>query len=77
VDYGLPGSSVHGILQARILAWVAIFFSRGGPDPGVEPGSPALHADALPSESPDFKEHIIQSFKNKKNKQTNTLTVLS
>ena len=24
-----PGSSVHGILQARILAWVAIFFSRG------------------------------------------------
>ena len=25
----LPGSSVHGILQARILEWVAIFFSRG------------------------------------------------
>ena len=24
-----PGSSVHGILQARILEWVAIFFSRG------------------------------------------------
>ena len=27
--YSLPGSSVHGILQARILGWVAIFFSRG------------------------------------------------
>ena len=27
-DYSLPGSSVHGISQARILEWVAIFFSR-------------------------------------------------
>ena len=27
--YSLPGSSVHGILQARILEWVAISFSRG------------------------------------------------
>ena len=29
VDCGPPGSSVHGILQARILEWVAISFSRG------------------------------------------------
>ena len=29
MDYSLPGSSVHGILQARILQWVAISFSRG------------------------------------------------
>ena len=29
VDYSPPGSSVHGILQARILEWVAIPFSRG------------------------------------------------
>ena len=29
VDYSLPGSSVHGILQARILEWVVIPFSRG------------------------------------------------
>ena len=28
VDCSLPGSSVHGILQARILEWVAISFSR-------------------------------------------------
>ena len=27
--FATPGSSVHGILQARILEWVAIFFSRG------------------------------------------------
>ena len=29
MDDSLPGSSVHGILQARILEWVAIFSSRG------------------------------------------------
>ena len=27
MDYGLPGSSVHGILQAGILEWVAVSFS--------------------------------------------------
>ena len=35
-------SPVHGILQPRILEWVAISSSRGSPDPGVEPASPAL-----------------------------------
>ena len=29
MDYSLPGSSIHGILQARILEWVASAFSRG------------------------------------------------
>ena len=29
MNYSLLGSSVHGILQARILVWVAISFSRG------------------------------------------------
>ena len=29
MDYSLPGSSVHGIFQERILVWVAISFSRG------------------------------------------------
>ena len=38
--------------RARILEWVAIFFSRDLPDPGMEPGSPVLQADALPSEPP-------------------------
>ena len=31
IDCSLPGSSVHGILQARILEWVAMPFSRGYP----------------------------------------------
>ena len=29
MDYRLPGSSVHGVFQARVLEWVAISFSRG------------------------------------------------
>ena len=29
MDYSLPGSSVHGIFQARVLEWVAISFTRG------------------------------------------------
>ena len=50
MDCSPPGSSVHGILQAKMLEWVAIPFSRGSPDPGIEPVSPALQADSLPSE---------------------------
>ena len=30
MDCSLPGSSVHGIFQARVLEWVAIAFSLGG-----------------------------------------------
>ena len=41
-----PGSSVHGILQVRILEWVAIPFSRGSPDPGTELWSATFHADS-------------------------------
>ena len=50
MDSSLPGSSVHGILQARVLEWVAISFSRDLPNPGIEPRSPTLQADALLSE---------------------------
>ena len=45
-----PGSSVHGILQARTLEWVAIPSPRGILDPGTEPSSPALQADCLLSD---------------------------
>ena len=43
---------VCGILQARILEWVAIPFPEDLPDLGIEPGSPALQADSLPTEPP-------------------------
>ena len=44
------GSSVHGNLQARILEWVAIPFSRGSFQLRIEPRSPALQAESSPSE---------------------------
>ena len=45
VDSYLSGFSVHGILEARILKWVAMTSPRNLPDPGIEPASlmsPAL-----------------------------------
>ena len=42
IDCSLPGSSVHGVFQARILEWVAISFSRDLPHPGIKPGPPSL-----------------------------------
>ena len=42
--------TVHGILQARILEWVAFPFSTGTSQPGIKPRSPALQAVSLPSE---------------------------
>ena len=43
-----PGSSVRGILQARILEWVAMPPPGDLPDPGIEPVPPALAAGSLP-----------------------------
>ena len=51
MDYSLPGTSVHGILQARVLEWVAIHFARDLPNVWVEPGSLVLQADSLLSDS--------------------------
>ena len=50
IDCSPPGSSVHGISQARILEWLAISFSRDLPDPGIEPQSPTLQMDSLLTE---------------------------
>ena len=49
MDCSPPGSTVHRILQERILEWVAISFSRGSsqPNPEIEPRSPALRADSF------------------------------
>ena len=52
MDCSPPVSSVHGILQARILEWVAFLSPGYLPNPGVKFGSPALQADSLPSEPP-------------------------
>ena len=55
MDFSPLGFSVHGILQAGLLEWVAFSFSRNLPNPGIESQSPALQADSLlsePSEKP-------------------------
>ena len=42
MDSSLPGSSVHGIFQAKVLEWVAFPSPGDLPNPGLKPGSPAL-----------------------------------
>ena len=50
MDCSPPGSSDHGILQARILEWVAISFSRGSSQPRIEHAS--LMSPALAGSTP-------------------------
>ena len=52
MDCSLPGSSVHRIFQARVLNGLPF------PSPGIEPGSPALQTDDLPSEPPGQPYHL-------------------
>ena len=63
MDYSLPGSSVHGILQARILEWVAMCSSRGssqhwqvGSLPLVPPGKQSNESPAIKSLRPSKLE---------------------
>ena len=44
MDFGPPGFSVHGILQARILEWVACPPPGDLPNPGIKPESPMSSA---------------------------------
>ena len=59
MDCSPSGSSVHGILQARILEWVAIPFSRGSSQPGAQTQVSCFAGQTLyQSESPGaFKDH--------------------
>ena len=62
MDYSPPGSSVHGILQVRILEWVAIPSYKGSFWP-KDRGSPASLADSLPSKpqgSPYLALHYLE-----------------
>ena len=70
MDCSLWGSSIHGIFQARVLDWVAVFFSRGSHRPRNEPGSPALQADDFtlwatgklqPQRKPSRGERLVNS----------------
>ena len=64
MDCSPPGSSVHGILQVRILEWVATSFSRGSPGPRDQTWSLALQEGFLPSEpggKPALEERLRNS----------------
>ena len=52
IDGSLPGSSIHGIFQVRVLEWVAFPSSEDLRNPEIEPGSPTLQADSLPPKLP-------------------------
>ena len=69
MDGSLPGSSVHGVFQAKILESVAISSSSGPSQPGVKlisPVSPASQADSLPL------SHLGSSLKKSSRGQINT-----
>ena len=66
IDYSLPGPSVHGILQARIMEGVAIPSPGNLPGPGIEHRSPELQADSLLSESPTCSIHLPKLFTHEK-----------
>ena len=53
--------TVHGILQARILEWVAFPSPGDLPNPGIEPWSPSLQVDCLSAEPPG-KPILLLSF---------------
>ena len=64
MDCSPPGSSVHGILQARILEWVATAFSRGPSWPRDQTWVFCKQADSLPSELQESSRRTESTLKN-------------
>ena len=60
MDCSMLGSSVHRISQARTLEGAAIPSLGDLPDSGIDPGSPALQADSLPSEPPVMQSRYVK-----------------
>ena len=80
VDCSPPGSSVHGILQARILEWVAISSSTDLPHPEIEPQPPILQADSLvldPPGIPIWSSSSASGFLSKENRNASLKVYLT
>ena len=60
MDCSLPGSSVHGIFQARILKWLPLRPPEDLPNPGIEPTSAALAGGIFTSEPPGKPSGVCQ-----------------
>ena len=54
MDYSPPGSSVHGILRQEYWSGLTVPSARDLPNTEIEPGSPVLQVDSLPSEPPNI-----------------------
>ena len=66
MDCSPPGSSVHWILQAKILGWVAFPSPGDLPNPEIKPASPvppALQVDSLPTEPSGKPTVALSNFK--------------
>ena len=72
MDCSLPGSSVHGILQARILKGLPFPSLEDVPDPGTEPGGPVLQADSLPTELLEWVDISFSRGSSRPRDQTHT-----
>ena len=59
MDCSPPGSSAHGIFQARILEWVAFSSPGDLPDPRIEPVSPVLAGGFSTTEPPGSPYSIV------------------
>ena len=67
MDCSSPGSSVHGISQAKILESVAFPSPWDLPNPGIKQGSSALQEDSLWSEPPGKPLHVASDYQNGQN----------
>ena len=67
MDGSRPGSSVHGIIQARILEWVAMPSSRGSSQPRIKPTSltsPALAGEFFTTSTIWEAQCVVYNFQN-------------
>jgi len=62
--------TVHGILQARILEWVAFLSPEDLPNPGIESRSPTLQEESLPAK---LQDSLGERFKRKNKRVYNAL----
>ena len=77
-DCSLPGSSVHGVSQARILEWLPFFPPEDLPNPGIKPTSPSLEgrlfaAKLLKPYTEVYHYYVLKSISKIKLNNSNTM----
>ena len=74
-DCSLPGSSVHGILQAKIREWVALSLSRGSSQPRDQ-SRVSCTAGRLPSEPPGKPQKLRKVLRNQQKRKIHRFALL-